>query len=210
MIPITLSLRNFLSYGDAAPTLYLDGVHLACLCGPNDHGKSALLDAITWVLWGTARASSQEELICHDEPEMMVELEFLARDGRYRVSRKFSRARKGRQGASLLELSEITSVGLMPLTGNSIHETRDKIRSLLHMDYDTFINSSFIMQGKADMFTTSTPSRRKEILGEILNLSWYEHLAEKARMESRERDSSAKLLEIMITNIDEKRLRMRT
>ena len=203
MIPLKLNMVNFLSYRGVAPTLDLEGVHVACLTGNNGHGKSAILDAITWVLWGTARASSQEELICHDEPEMMVELEFLARDGRYRVSRKFSRARGGRQGATLLELLEITSSGIIPLTGNSIHETRNRIRSLLHMDYDTFINSSFIMQGKADMFTTSTPSRRKEILGEILNLSWYERLAEKARTESRERDSSLKLLEIMIGNIDE-------
>ena len=46
MLPISRALSNFLSYRDAAPTLHLDGVRLACLCGPNGHGKSALLDAI--------------------------------------------------------------------------------------------------------------------------------------------------------------------
>ena len=75
-IPLKLNMVNFLSYRGVAPTLDLEGVHVACLTGNNGHGKSAILDAITWVLWGTARASSQEELICHDEPEMMVELEF--------------------------------------------------------------------------------------------------------------------------------------
>ncbi|MCH8974234.1 MAG: AAA family ATPase, partial [Chloroflexi bacterium] len=55
MLPISLTLRNFLSYRDAAPTLRLEDVHLVCLCGPNGQGKSALLDAITWVLWGNAR-----------------------------------------------------------------------------------------------------------------------------------------------------------
>ena len=55
MLPISLTLSNFLSYRDAAPTLHLDGVRLACLCGPNGHGKSALLDAMTGVLWGKAR-----------------------------------------------------------------------------------------------------------------------------------------------------------
>ena len=35
MLPISLTLSNFLSYRDDAPTLHLDGVRLACLCGPN-------------------------------------------------------------------------------------------------------------------------------------------------------------------------------
>ena len=39
MLPISLTLSNFLSYRDDAPTLHLDGVRLACLCGPNGHGK---------------------------------------------------------------------------------------------------------------------------------------------------------------------------
>jgi exonuclease SbcC len=71
--------------------LELEGVHVACLCGDNGHGKSALLDAITWALWGTARARLQEELVYQGESDMMVDLEFQAGDGRYRVSRRFAR-----------------------------------------------------------------------------------------------------------------------
>ena len=63
MIPLRLDLRNFLCYREDVPTLDFSGIHLACLCGPNGHGKSALLDAITWCLWGTARASSQDVLV---------------------------------------------------------------------------------------------------------------------------------------------------
>ena len=40
MLPISLTPSNFLSYRDDAPTLHLDGVRLARLCGPNGHGKS--------------------------------------------------------------------------------------------------------------------------------------------------------------------------
>ncbi len=58
MLPISRALSNFLSYRDAAPTLHLDGVRLACLCGPNGHGKSALLDAMTWALWGKAQIAA--------------------------------------------------------------------------------------------------------------------------------------------------------
>ena len=63
MIPIRLFLTNFLCYRDNVPTLDFTGIHVACLCGPNGHGKSALLDAITWALWGRARSRTNDELI---------------------------------------------------------------------------------------------------------------------------------------------------
>ena len=202
MIPLKLSLKNFLSYRNNAPVLDLEGVHIACLCGDNGHGKSAILDAITWALWGASRARVQEDLVYQGESDMVVDLEFQAGDGRYRVSRRFARASRGRQGATFLEFLHATEEGFQPVTGNSVRETETKIRSLLRMDYDTFVNSAFILQGRADMFTTTTPSKRKELLGEVLGLSWYERLAEKARAQARGKDISVRLLEVEIGTID--------
>ncbi len=202
MIPIRLSVKNFLSYRDNVPTLDLEGVHVACLCGDNGHGKSALLDAITWVLWGSSRARVQEDLIFQGESEMQVDLEFQAGEGRYRVSRRYARSARSRQGATVLELFYNTENGPQPLTGNSVRETEAKIRSLLHMDYDTFVNSAFILQGRADMFTKSGAARRKEVLGEVLDLSWYDRLAEKARGESREQERTTERLEAEVAGID--------
>ena len=202
MIPIRLSVKNFLSYRDNVPTLDLEGVHVACLCGENGHGKSALLDAITWALWGGSRARVQEDLIFQGESEMQVDLEFQAGEGRYKVSRRYARSARSRQGATVLELFYNTENGLQPLTGNSVRETEAKIRSLLHMDYDTFVNSAFILQGRADMFTTSGAAKRKQVLGEVLDLSWYDRLAEKARGESREQERTTERLEAEIAGID--------
>ena len=50
MIPLKLTLSNFLCYRENVETLDFAGVHVACLCGGNGHGKSALLDSITWAL----------------------------------------------------------------------------------------------------------------------------------------------------------------
>ncbi len=202
MIPIRLSVKNFLSYRDNVPTLDLEGVHVACLCGDNGHGKSALLDAITWALWGESRANRQEDLVYQGESEMQVDLEFQAGADRYRVSRRHARSARGRQGSTILELQYITEDGPRPVTGNSVRETEAKIKDLLHMDYDTFVNSAFILQGQADLFTKNTPSKRKEVLGEVLDLSWYDRLAEKARGEAREQERTADRLDAEIADID--------
>src|SRR5260370_29617923 len=49
------------------------------------------------------------------------------------------------------------------------------------MSYETFTNSSFIQQGRADSFTTNSPAERKRILAEILELGYYDELEARAK-----------------------------
>ena len=98
MIPHKLRLSNFMCYRDEQ-TLDFSGIHLACLAGDNGHGKSALLDAITWALWGRARACRDDELITLGEIETWVEFEFDLGRQRYRVWRQ--RSKKGRGQSDL-------------------------------------------------------------------------------------------------------------
>ncbi|MEK7848757.1 MAG: AAA family ATPase, partial [Chloroflexota bacterium] len=91
MIPLRLAVRNFLCYGEDVPPLSLEGVRIACLSGDNGSGKSALLDAMTWALWGEARGRSQEELVHHGQAEMAVELDFALAGQRYRVILRYHR-----------------------------------------------------------------------------------------------------------------------
>ena len=185
MLPLSLTVRNFLSYRDAAPTLRLEDVHVACLCGPNGNGKSALLDAITWVLWGRARGQRQDQLLHHGQDEMSVDLEFGVRDERYRVTRRYSKARKSAQTS--LELAVDAGDGeYRPITGDTVRQTEAAITRLINMDYETFVNSSFLMQGRADMFTMSTPAQRKEVLSRVLGLGLYDRLEERAKLHGRE------------------------
>ena len=91
MIPLKLHLKNFLCYGEDVPTLDFQGINLACLCGQNGHGKTAILEAITWSLWGKGRAQTQQEFVRIGQRSMSVELEFACRDEKYRVLRTFSK-----------------------------------------------------------------------------------------------------------------------
>lgn len=182
MIPLRLSVRNFLCYREKVPPLDFAGLHLACLCGSNGHGKSALLDAITWCLWGKARGKSQDDLVSYAADEARVELEFLARDNKYRVIRSHARGgSRRRQGATDLQLQVLSSDNAQPITGNSLRETQAKIEQLVGMDYDTFINSAFLLQGRADEFTNRTPADRKAVLASILGLEIYDRLQVRAR-----------------------------
>jgi exonuclease SbcC len=195
LIPLRLNLRNFMCYTDVHEPLDFSGIHVACLSGQNGHGKSTLLDAITWALWGRSRARTADELIHSGRTEMEVELEFLLDEQRYRVIRKRdSRAR----GQTVLELAVFTGDGWRALTGDSLAETERQIQQLLRMSYETFTHSSFIMQGKADTFTTATPAQRKQVLAEILGLSYYDELESQARDEARKRQEQAGSLRLRI------------
>jgi len=190
-------------YRDNVPPLYFEGFHVACLCGDNGHGKSALLDAITWALWGKARARSDDELIYLGQTEMEVEFEFSVGPNRYRVLRKRSKAGLKRTSQPSLHLFVAAPDGFTDISGNLIRETEQKIIEILRMDYDTFTNSAFLLQGKADKFSTSKPAERKEVLANILGLSLYDKLEKLAKDYARERENLQQTLESDITRIDQ-------
>ncbi len=181
MIPVQLSVKNFMCYRDGVPPLNFERFRMACLSGDNGHGKSALLDAMTWALWGRSRAGSNDELVSLGQTEMSVEFEFDVHPNRYRLIRRFrSRSALKRPGQSTLDLFVASNGQYQPLT-SGVEETEKKVTELLKLDYDTFVNSAFLRQGKADEFTRKTPAKRKEILASILNLSIYDRLEEKAK-----------------------------
>ena len=185
MIPLKLTVKNFLCYSEGVPTLDLEGISLACLCGENGHGKSALLDAITWALWGRARGKVQDDLVHYGHDEMLVEVEFLARETRYRAVRRHAiPVGRRRQSPTDLQLQVDTGGDFHAITGNSMRETQAKIDQVTGMDYDTFINSAYLVQGRADEFTNKTSGERKEVLGKVLGLGRYDRLQDMAKEEA--------------------------
>jgi len=202
LIPVKLALRNFLSYTEIHEPLVFDGIHVACLSGENGAGKSTLLDAITWVLWGESRARSNAQLVHAGRSEMEVELEFDLAGARYRVVRKWTaRGSKG-SGLTVLDLAIADGGAYRSISGNSVLDTEKRIVELLRMTYDTFTNSSFILQNRADTFALATPTQRKTVLAEILELAEYDRLQERAGREVREREQRHRELEGSIREAD--------
>lgn len=198
MIPVKLELLNFLAYRNPDP-LDLTGIHMACLVGANGAGKSSLLDAITWSVWGKARAHSDNELIHGEEIEMQVRLTFLLEGNQYRVTRY--RSRKG-QGSSLLTLEVQDGDAWRSMSESTIRATQDRILSLIRLDYDTFINSAFLVQGRADEFTSKTATQRKAILSEILGLDLWTAYEERVKGRIKAIDQEQGQIDAQVGEID--------
>ncbi len=81
------------------------------------------------------------------------------------------------------------------LTGSSMRITQQAICDLLKMDHDTFVNSAYLRQGKADEFTTRAPSERKQVLSEILGLSYFDRLQEACRLKARDAKTQIELIQ---------------
>ena len=164
MIPLQITLKNFLSYREAS--LDFRGLHTACICGSNGAGKSSLLEAITWVVWGKTRAATEDDVIHHGAKNVRVDFDFICNNQAYRVIRSRPRGRSGS-----LEFQVATESGkFRSLTAKGIKATQQEIIACLKLDYDTFINSAYLRQGRADEFMLRRPSDRKQILADLLKL----------------------------------------
>ena len=191
MIPVKLALKNFLSYGEDVPPLDFTQFHIACLSGNNGQGKSALLDALTWAVWGEGRKASQEKkadnsLLRIGQKDMQVEFVFDLEGDRYRIIRTFSLVKKSSRSGLEFQVFNQEDSEYISLTCPSTRETQEKITKTLRIDYQTFINSAFILQGRIDEFSRKSARERKEILSEILGLSRYDELANLAKSHLRE------------------------
>jgi DNA repair protein SbcC/Rad50 len=139
MIPIQLTLKNFLSYCDA--TVDFRGLHTACISGSNGAGKSSLLEAMTWAVWGESRAAAEDDVINTGAKEVRVDFVFGVNQQVYKVIRT-----RQRGGSGGLELQIETQNGFKAITGKGIRATQDLILQHVKLDYDTFINSAYYVR----------------------------------------------------------------
>jgi len=179
MIPQKLHIKNFLSYGPNLQTIDFSHYSLICLSGKNGHGKSALLDAITWALWGQARkttgtAKADQGLLRLGQTQMLVIFDFIFGGNAYRIRREYMETYG--KPVNILEFGMIDpqTETLIPLTDKTIRTTQEKIEQTLRLDFDSFSNSAFLRQGNSNEFSKKSAKDRKQILASILGLDQYE------------------------------------
>lgn len=197
MIPCRLFLSGFLSYQDPVE-LNFDGLELACISGPNGAGKSSLLDAITWGLFGEARCRDDDALINSHVNAAEVIFDFAYEGNTYRVQRS-----KPRGKSTVLEFYVASPEGeWRTLTEKSVRETEARLRNILRMNYDTFINASFFLQGKADQFAQQQPANRKKVLTNVLGLEVWEDYRTVANEKRRKVENDIQSIDLQLEDIE--------
>ncbi len=179
MIPLSLRLSGFISYLDPVE-LDFQSFDVACISGSNGAGKSSLLDAITWALFGVAR-KRDDSLIHSKATTAEITFDFKYEGNTYRIQRSKTRDKPVSLEFLIFQAGVADEPGgWKPFTEKGIRETEAAIQQTLHMDFDTFTNASFFLQGKADLFAQQRPADRKRILSSILGLDIWDQYRDRS------------------------------
>ncbi|MDX9864743.1 MAG: SMC family ATPase [Anaerolineaceae bacterium] len=197
MIPVRLYLQGFLSYLDPVE-LDFSNLDVACISGANGAGKSALLDAITWSLFGQARSRDESVINRHADAAQVI-FEFAYEGDLYQVERTNPRGK-----TKMLEFRVQNDSGKwMQLTEHTLRLTESRIEETLSMDYETFTNASFFLQGRADQFAQQRPGDRKRILTSILGLEDWDRYRERTIVRRREQEKELAGIDRLLEEIHE-------
>ncbi|MBI2759778.1 MAG: SMC family ATPase [Chloroflexi bacterium] len=195
MIPRHIRISGFLSYREPVEIDFTT-FDLACISGQNGAGKSSLLDAMTWALFGQAR-KRDDSLVNLQSKAAEVAFTFGYEGNIYRVLRTLPREK-----TTVLEFQIKDDNDWRPLTERSMRETQARIEQTLRLDYETFINAAFFLQGKADQFTQQNAGKRKDILGNILGLEVWETYKERTAEKRRALEDEVGSIDGRIADID--------
>jgi exonuclease SbcC len=184
VIPDTVELTDFLSHrcADGEPVVFdFDGAVLWSVSGDNGAGKSAIFDAITWTLFGEHRGGTQDarRLISHGAASAAAAFVFTLDGERYRVERSVRRRGAARRSASRWDAGtqawqEIPETA----SASGFERWRDEA---LGMTYDAFTQSVLLLQGDSDRLIRAGSKDRFDILAQLVDLSSYKALEDRAR-----------------------------
>ncbi|MBF6599565.1 MAG: SMC family ATPase [Dehalococcoidia bacterium] len=205
MRPRNLRLAGFTCYSDPIEIDFTD-LDLFVISGPTGSGKSTLIDAICYALYGRVPRGDGRKttsLISHNRDNMRVALDFEAGGERYRVSRGINTTRKTARDGSERVATNVSPVVLERLIGGDhwlpmqdrVQTIDREIERIIGLDFDGFTRCVLLPQGKFQEFLTGDAKERRELLKELLGTQIYEDVRSAAAARARELDAGAKNIE---------------
>lgn len=178
MRPVRLRLKGFTAFREEQ-SVDFEGVEIFAIAGPTGSGKSSLLDAMTYALYGEIdRVGIQcGQLISQGLPRMAVTLDFRVGIEEYRITRSTQRSGPSSVLFERIVDGEVQSVGE---GADRIREAKDLVKSVIGLDYDAFTRSILLPQNKFAEFLTGDPKKRRDILIELLGLGLFNDMAKRA------------------------------
>ncbi len=179
MRPIRLELEGFTAYRELTLCDF-EGVDLFVLTGPTGSGKSSLIDALTFALYGSVSRYGNPNLvhpvISQGKLEARVRFDFSVEGRRYSAVRI---VRRTRGGATTRE-ARLESDG-RTLAGNA-DEVTARVREILGLDFTQFTTCVVLPQGEFARFLHDKPADRQDLLTKLLGVGVYEHMGNLARI----------------------------
>lgn len=180
MRPYELRLRGFRSYRDEV-TFDWRRRRLVGIVGPIGSGKSSILDAIAFALYGKTPTFERDtkSLIHQLADACHVELRFEVDGQVWRAVR--SLRRKGASGHQLCRLADDgpDAEPLEQISGE--RPVRERVVQLLGMEFDAFCRSVLLAQNRFADFLRATPSARNEVLKGIFGYERFDAALEGAK-----------------------------
>ena len=175
MRPLKLDIEGFTAFKEPT-TLDFTELDLFAITGPTGAGKSSLIDAISYALYGRVPRVSNEVASCISQglDRMLVGLEFMAGEERYRIFRETRR-----KGSPNVRLDRWTEDGWQPLFDRA-REVNDHITQVVGLDYDGFTRSILLPQGQFQEFLAGSAEKRRAVLSSLLRLQVYESMRKRA------------------------------
>jgi exonuclease SbcC len=165
-----ISLHNWKSHED---TSFKFGKGTNILVGPMGSGKSTVLDALCFALFGNFPALQHKRLKLSDiimnrpvkKEEAWVKVEFTLQGGKYEVERRINS-----EGGSEARISREGKL----LQGPQSQRVNEEVERLLRIDYDLFTRAVYSEQNGIDYFLTLGRGERKKQIDELLGISKFE------------------------------------
>ena len=174
MRPMKLELEGFTSFRERTE-IDFRRFDLFAITGRTGAGKTSLLDAMTYALYGkTSRLNKAgKDLISQGAAGMSVSLGFRAGSEEYRVSRAI-------HGATVTARLEKLEQGKWHSVSGNVGEIGRRVERIIGLDFDAFTKSVVLPQGKFDQFLRGSRKEQRETLNDLLDMQVYQRMVQAA------------------------------
>ncbi|PYF99346.1 exonuclease SbcC [Georgenia satyanarayanai] len=160
---------------------------LFLLEGPTGSGKSTLIDAITFGLYGTLGSPARDDRLPSAHApgaEPVIEVVFSTGAGIYRVRRTpaFQRPKRRGEGttrqnatARLWRLESVSDPSGEPLA-TTTQEVGTEVRRIVRLDRDQFSQTVVLPQGRFSTFLRAKPDERAAVLQDVFGTEVYQRV----------------------------------